>query len=413
MRAQNSIGLGVGHELYDAFVIFVGDGPAICAERKLPDPDVHPLLFREIFRDADAGELGVGVNDTGNHVVIHVAGLPGDHFDAGDAFFLGLVRQHRARDHVADRVDALDVSAEVLVHFHAAAIVERDAEFFSKNAFGKGTAADGDEHFVGFEFQFFAALRGGGNRATIFDFHGTDFRLEMESHALGGERFLQQVCQLEIEAECDPREKFEHNYFGAEPTPDRAKFKTDRATANDEKFLRRLLKGERLGAADDYFAVELHVGQLDRHAAGGDEDVGCLDLLAVASVRFDHDATRCRDCSQSLKRRDLVSLHQRLHAAIHGLHDLVFAGEHLSQIETDGFQHDAMFGSFLFRENVVIAGSEECFAWDAPYVEAGAAELFVLFDDGGLQAELRGANRRDISAGSRTDDDEIKFIHGY
>ena len=177
--------------------------------------------------------------------------MPGDHFDAGDAFFLRFVRQHRAGDDVADRVNAFDVRAEMLVHFDAAAIVERDAELFSEDSLGEGAAPDGDEHFVGFEFQFFAAFRGGGDRASVLDFHRADFGLEMERHALRGQRFLEQVRQLEIEAERDARQKFEHDHFRAEPAPDRAELQADRAAADDEKFLRRLLKSERFGAAHD------------------------------------------------------------------------------------------------------------------------------------------------------------------
>ena len=220
-----------------------------------------------------------------------------------------------------------------------------------------------------------------------------------------------QIRELEIEAERDPRKKFQHDHFRTEPAPDGPKLQTDRAAADDEKFLRRLLKGERLGAAHDHVAVELHVRQLHRHAAGRDDDVRRFDLLAVAFVRLDRDAAGGRDRSQALKRRDLVSLHQRFHAAVHRLHDLVFAREHLRQIKADVFQNDAVLGGFLFRENVMVARSEERLARDAPDVQTGAAEFLVLLDDGRFQAKLRRANRRDVTAGSRADDDDIKFIH--
>ena len=60
--------------------------------------------------------------------------------------------------------------------------------------------------------------------------------------------------------------------------------------------------------------------------------------------------------------------------------------------------HDAVFRRFLFREHEMIARSQQRFARDAADVETSAAEIFVLFDDGGLEAELAGADRGDITA---------------
>ena len=136
-----------------------------------------------------------------------------------------------------------------------------------------------------------------------------------------------------------------------------------------------------------------------------------FDLLALAFGGLDRDAAGRGDRAQTLERRDLVSLHQRFHAAVHRLHDLVLAREHLRQIEADVVQNDAVFGRFLFRENKMVARSEERLARDATDVEAGAAEFLVFLDDGRFQTQLRRANRRDVAAGSRADDDDIKFIH--
>ena len=46
---------------------------------------------------------------------------------------------------------------------------------------------------------------------------------------------------------------------------------------------------------------------------------------------------------------------------------------------------------------------------DAAPVEADSAEQFAL-DDRGLQPELRGADRRDIAAGARAEDDEVVSV---
>ncbi len=104
------------------------------------------LFFELGVRAADHGELGLGVDDVGNGVVAHVAGLAGDDLGDGDTFVLGLVREHRAAHEVADGVDAFDIGPEVLVDDHPACFVERDAGSFEACASGDRAAADRDEH---------------------------------------------------------------------------------------------------------------------------------------------------------------------------------------------------------------------------------------------------------------------------
>ena len=56
---------------------------------------------------------------------------------------------------------------------------------------------------------------------------------------------------------------------------------------------------------------------------------------------------------------------------------------------------------------------EQRLGGDAAPVQAGAAEHRLPFDDGGLQAELGGADRGDVAAGAGADDDDVVFVgHG-
>src|SRR5256885_1707411 len=81
------------------------------------------------FAGAGGGDFGMGVNDGGHEIPINVAGLAGDPFGDGDAVFLGLVREHRSGDDVADRPHARRSGAELRVDFHAFLFVEFDAGF--------------------------------------------------------------------------------------------------------------------------------------------------------------------------------------------------------------------------------------------------------------------------------------------
>ena len=60
-----------------------------------------------------------------------------------------------------------------------------------------------------------------------------------------------------------------------------------------------------------------------------------------------------------------------------------------------------------------LAGPQQRLGRDAPPVEADTAQALAL-DDGDLQAQLRGADGSDITAGAGAEDDEIeRFSHAY
>src|SRR3546814_7644019 len=74
-----------------------------------------------------------------------MARLPGHDLDAGDPVLLGLVRQHRPGDHVADREHALHVGLEVGVDDDGAALVQLDAEFVHAQPGGQ-RPSESEEH---------------------------------------------------------------------------------------------------------------------------------------------------------------------------------------------------------------------------------------------------------------------------
>ena len=74
--------------------------------------------------------------------------------------------------------------------------------------------------------------------------------------------------------------------------------------------------------------------------------------------------------------------------------------------------HDAVFGRLFFHEHEMIARSEERFAWNAAYVEAGAAQVFVFLNERGFQPELSGTDGSNVSSRAGADDNNIKFFHG-
>src|SRR6202035_4072726 len=129
---------------------------------------------------ADRGDFRRRIDHIGDDVVVHVAGLAGENLGDRDALVLGLVGQHRPRDHVPDGVDAGRVGGEMLIHDNAPAIVLLDPHGLEPETVRIGHAADGDQHDIGLD-----RLRGAAGGRL-------DLRLEPRTRAidarhLGGE----------------------------------------------------------------------------------------------------------------------------------------------------------------------------------------------------------------------------------
>src|SRR5690606_17580202 len=134
-------------------------------EGELADLVVYARRLELVLGLADRSDLGIGVDHGRHGAIVHVAVLTGDDLGHGDAFVLGLVREHGADDDVADGIDILGAGAVALADRHAAALVDRNADRREAEAGGVGLAADGDERHVGVDDLHVAALR-------RFDAHG-------------------------------------------------------------------------------------------------------------------------------------------------------------------------------------------------------------------------------------------------
>ena len=89
---------------------------------------------------------------------------------------------------------------------------------------------------------------------------------------------------------------------------------------------------------------------------------------------------------------------------------------HGVQVEAQFAHADTMVGKRMLGLVVLPGRIQQRLGRNAAHVQAGAAEcrlvLFVdaLLDAGGVEAQLRAANRGDVTAGAATDDDDIVFI---
>ncbi len=178
-----------------------------------------------------------------------MSSLAGDDLGDGDTFILGLVRQHRAFDDIADGIDAGHAGGVMRVHADATAIVGCNAKLGEAKPLGVRNAADRDQHHVAVE-QFLHAA------TSLLDLHlatggpGLDAQhlgAELEGDTLLFEDALKGLGDLCVHPRRDAIEHLDNRHLGAESPPHRAKLKPDIAGADHHHALRHLGQGQRAG----------------------------------------------------------------------------------------------------------------------------------------------------------------------
>ena len=340
-----------------------------------------------------------------------MAVLAGDHLDAGDRVFLGLVGQHRAVDGVADRPDARGRGLEV-VGFDEAALVRGDPDVLQAQALGVGTPADGDQHVLGFQGLGRAASHrlDGQRDALLGGGRAGDLGAQLKLHALLGQRALEGLGGLGVHARRDAVEELDDGHLRTQAAPHRAQLQADDAGADDDQALGDLRQRQGAGGVDDALLVDGHARQRGRLGAGGDDDVLGFQGGDRAVLGGDLDLARAGDLARALDPLDLVLLEQELDALGQGGHRVGLLLHHLHEVQL-GLHLDAEGGEFAAGGFVEFRGVQQRLGGHTADIEAGAAERRALLHHGDLQAQLARADAGVVAAGAAADDDDVVLSH--
>src|SRR5262245_1662306 len=408
MHAQHPVRLRVGENLDETVGGQIDLGAAIGGERKLAHLVGNAGFLELLLVAADHRDLREGVDDVGNHLVIDVTGKAAEDFRHRDAFVLGLVRQHRPGDHVADRIDAGHVGGISGIDDHAPAIVQPYSDLAQPQPFRIGHASDRHEHHVGVDRCCRAAR--GRLHARLQSLSAAvdrnDFRRQFEGHALLLQDALELLRDLQVDARQDAVEKFNHGYVGAEAAPHRAELEADHAGADDEQALRHLAERDGGIRRHDPFFVDVDAFEPRHVGSGGNDDVaGFQDLRGAVALHL--DLSRGDDAAGAMHGIDLVLLEQELDPFDVALDAGVLELHQAIEIELRGFYldpHAAEAVTGLFEQ---LGGMQQRLGRDAADIETGTAVGGALLHHRGLQAQLCRPDGAHIAAGAGADDDEI------
>ena len=176
---------------------------------------------------------------------------------------------------------------------------------------------------------------------------------------------------------------------------------------------RHLGQMDRLVARDDRAPVDRDAGHAARRRPGGDDDLARPS--SVARRRRRSTSTRPPPASRPVPLIQSILFFLKRNSTplvrpvtILSLRACTRAMS-MAGVRAPLAERDAPLGGVL-RDLQRVRVFEQRLGGNAAPVEARAAEHGLPLDDGGRQAELRGADRGDVAAGAGADDDEIVAI---
>mmetsp|Transcript_7269 Transcript_7269/g.26348 ORF Transcript_7269/g.26348 Transcript_7269/m.26348 type:complete len:435 (+) Transcript_7269:289-1593(+) len=410
MDSQDLVGLLVGKELDDPVGLVHGPRPRVGHHAELSGLVLDALALELHLRLTNPRDLGVGVHDAWDGVVVHVADLAGDVLHARDAVLLGLVREHGARDDVTNGVDGGNVGLELVVDQNTAA-VHLDPEVLEAETLGEGPPADRHEDDVSLHVLLLSALRGlhGELNPVRVGHRAGDLGLEPDLDSLLLHDALEVPADLVVHRRHDIRQELDDLDLGPEPRPHGPELQPDDAAADDDHLLGDLLECNGAGGRHDPLLVDLDAWERGDLASRRQHDV-LGDYLLLASLGGCHrNLVRPGDLAPPLDILDLVLLEQALDSLGQAAHGLLLLGHHLANINRNVVHLDPIVRKVLGSILVLVATVQQSLARDAPHVEAGSTQGAPSFHADGLQAQLGGLDCGDISSRATSNHTNVVF----
>src|SRR3954471_6342047 len=370
-------------------VLDLADGDVVAGLARL-------LLGQPERRDVRVAEGRARDVDVLDRVRLEAGGV----LDGDDPLVGGLVGQGRTADEVADGPHAVGAGAQRAVDLDEPVLTRLDARLVEPEPLDVGAAAGGDDEPVGLAG---LALEGEG-AARVGGLDVLHERAGVHLDPLLLEAALGELGDVGVLGRQHAVERLEEGDLHAEARVGRGDLGARCAGADDDHGPGQLLERPRLLGADHALA-ELRAGDgpLDR-SRGQHDALRRVDLVAVLA-RADAHGARAGQRAVALEVVDLVLLEQPGDAPGQRLDHLGAALHDGAEVDLRVADPDAVFAGVAYLVEHV-GHAQHGLGRDAGVVQAAPAD-HVLLDHGGLHAELGGADRGDVAARTRADDDAV------
>ena len=159
----------------------------------------------------------------------------------------------------------------------------------------------------------------------------------------------------------------------------------------------------------NHVVAERHEGQLDGHAARGENDVFCGDGRRVIAFADAH-GLGVLELGPAVDDLDAGLAEQGLDALVEAVDDAVLPFDHTGHADLSGRgEADALVAAFLGELRQLVNGLGDVdhrLGGDAAADEAGATGT-LAFDDDGVEAELTGADGGDVATWASANDEDL------
>ena len=153
MYTKDSVGLFLRKELDKALAVKVRLGSGVGSEGEFSNIVLNTGGLEVLLSLSYPGNLGMGVDDRRNAVVVDVTVSRLEVFNSSDTLLLSLVREHGSKGHITDTFDVLDRGAELVIDNNATLVVFLDTNSLKVKTVRIWTTTDGNQNDVGIELR--------------------------------------------------------------------------------------------------------------------------------------------------------------------------------------------------------------------------------------------------------------------
>src|SRR5579862_5597338 len=224
----------------------------------------------------------------------------------------------------------------------------------------------------------------------------------MERDAALAELFCELLARVLVLLR-DERQHLDDRDVGAEAVEDRGELAADDPAAEHGEAARNAHLREQAGRVDDAGRVETGDRRPDRERARRDDRLLEGDVLST----FNGERIRVFEAAVALDPFDAVRLEQAGDALRHLLDDARLPRVRSGEVELGAGNVDAELREVLLRLLQRESGLHPRLRRNAADAEAGASQLGLLLDARDLRAELRGADRGGVTAGTSSENCDV------
>ena len=397
---EHPMGLRVEQQFREPFIAPLRQRPAARRPRETSFLVLDALGLGFGLGEPDPGDLRVGVRDRGDHASVEGTLFTGDHL-GGDLALVGrFVGQHRLTDDVTDREDVWLRGAHLPIDRQESVRIDGQSCRLGTDARPVRSSADRHQHpIVDLRRRCARAAEAHaqplGQRLDALHLHAEQDLLVTLTQTL-----LERFDEVGVGTRHQLVHQFDHAHLAAERVVDAAHLEPDDPTADHQKPLRDVLKLER-GSRVHHPRIVRQERQPHGLRTGCDDAMVEADALS-ALLACDLEHARRDETTVAPDDRHFSLTGKTGEAPGELADDRRFPAAQSVEVDLRRTERDA-----VTRHRLSLIDHARCMeqrlGGDTAHIETDTTQDRPALDEGDLEAEVRGTERRGVAARPRAE----------